>query len=202
MQVVDEAARKEVADGGDTSADAHILAVRCLAGCLERLGRRSVDDWNVASPSISIDGRVMREDEDRRMEGPVGGLVGGPTSPTSPGPRAIQGKVGTPPLSHPIYGARLREIAHGGGPTDDGRPISRSQLFCNVRGGPRQVCGLRVLGRVNDGTACSRGEECLAANRAAAHATRRGGLPHPGTACDLTTTARVQSDRHSCRSAR
>src|SRR5919204_32057 len=38
VHVVDESGGKEVADDGGTSADAHVLAVRSLAGSLERLG--------------------------------------------------------------------------------------------------------------------------------------------------------------------
>ena len=40
VQVVDESGSKELADGGDTSADPYVLAVCSLAGRLERLGGR------------------------------------------------------------------------------------------------------------------------------------------------------------------
>src|ERR1700752_1144817 len=44
MHVVDEPGGKEVADHGGTSAVAHVLAARGLAGRLERSGGRSVDE--------------------------------------------------------------------------------------------------------------------------------------------------------------
>src|SRR6266487_4311102 len=44
VHVVDEPGSKEVADHGGTSADAYVLAVRSLAGRLERLGTRSIDE--------------------------------------------------------------------------------------------------------------------------------------------------------------
>src|ERR671930_731868 len=43
VHVVDEPGSKEVADRGGASADAYVLAVGGLAGRLERLGGRSVD---------------------------------------------------------------------------------------------------------------------------------------------------------------
>src|SRR5436190_22100305 len=73
MQVVDEAGGKEVADDGDTSADAHVLAVRCLARSLERLGGRGVDEVERgATLHLERRARVMREDEHRRVERWVG----------------------------------------------------------------------------------------------------------------------------------
>src|SRR5438046_9573784 len=44
VHVVDEPGSKEVADHGGTSADAHVLAARSLAGRFECLGRRSGDE--------------------------------------------------------------------------------------------------------------------------------------------------------------
>src|SRR5262245_9219326 len=44
VHVVDEPGSKEVADHGGTPADAYVLATRGLAGRLERLGGRSVDE--------------------------------------------------------------------------------------------------------------------------------------------------------------
>src|ERR671925_2093621 len=44
MQVVDEPGGKEVADHGGTPADAYVLAAGGLAGGLERLGRRGVEE--------------------------------------------------------------------------------------------------------------------------------------------------------------
>src|ERR671936_1335658 len=69
VQVVDEPGGKEVADHGGTSADAYVLAVRGLAGRLERLGRRSVEEVERCT-ALHLDrrARVMGEDEDRRVE--------------------------------------------------------------------------------------------------------------------------------------
>src|SRR5918911_2076819 len=44
VHVVDEPGTKEVADDGGASADPYVLAVRSLAGGLERVGRRSVEE--------------------------------------------------------------------------------------------------------------------------------------------------------------
>src|SRR5687767_16028623 len=44
VHVVDEPAGKELAERRRTSADAYVLAVRGLAGCFERLGRRGVNE--------------------------------------------------------------------------------------------------------------------------------------------------------------
>src|SRR4051794_34988590 len=44
VRVVDEAGRKKLADHGRTSADAYMLAPGSLAGCLERLGGRGVEE--------------------------------------------------------------------------------------------------------------------------------------------------------------
>src|SRR5918997_318799 len=73
VHVVDEPGSKEVADRGGASADAYVLAVRGLAGLLERLGRRSVDEVERrASLHLDRRARVMSEDEDRCVERRVG----------------------------------------------------------------------------------------------------------------------------------
>ena len=43
VRVVEEPGSEEVADHGGTSADAHVLAVRGLAGRRDRLGGRGID---------------------------------------------------------------------------------------------------------------------------------------------------------------
>src|ERR671934_1390627 len=79
VHVVDEPGGKEVADRGGASADPYVLAVRSLAGGLERLGRRRVEEV-VRRAALHLDrrARVVGEDEDRRMERRVG------TPPASP----------------------------------------------------------------------------------------------------------------------
>src|SRR4029450_4100093 len=73
VHVVDEPGSKEVADHGRTSADTDVLAVRGLAGRLERLGRRSVDEVERrAALHLDRRARVMGEDEDRCVERRVG----------------------------------------------------------------------------------------------------------------------------------
>src|ERR671925_556598 len=73
VHVVDEPGSKEVADHGGTSAYAYVLAVRSLAGRLERLGRRSVDEVERrAALHLDRRARVMGEDEDGRVERRVG----------------------------------------------------------------------------------------------------------------------------------
>src|SRR3954453_5211372 len=73
VHMVDEPGSKEVADHGGTSAEAYVLAVRGLAGCLERLGRRSVDEVERRA-ALHLDRRawVMGEDEYRCVERRVG----------------------------------------------------------------------------------------------------------------------------------
>ena len=44
VHVVDETGSKEISDHGGTATEAYVLAARCLAGSLERFGRRSVDE--------------------------------------------------------------------------------------------------------------------------------------------------------------
>src|ERR671912_444830 len=62
VQVVDEPGSKEVADHGGTSADAYVLAVRSLAGRLERLGRRRVEEVERrAAFQLDRRARVMSE---------------------------------------------------------------------------------------------------------------------------------------------
>src|SRR5688500_5538495 len=50
VHVVDEPGGNEVADHGRTSAEAYVLAPRSLAGSLERLGRRGVDEVVCRAP--------------------------------------------------------------------------------------------------------------------------------------------------------
>src|SRR5919201_3980203 len=73
VHVVDEPGSKELADHGGTSAEAYVLAVRGLAGRLERLGRRSVEEVERrAALHLDRRARVMSEDEDRCVERRVG----------------------------------------------------------------------------------------------------------------------------------
>ena len=73
VQVVDEPGGEEVADHRGASADAHVLAVRGLAGRLERLGRRRVEEVERrAALHLDRRARVMGEDEDRCVERRVG----------------------------------------------------------------------------------------------------------------------------------
>ena len=58
---------------GGAAADAYVLTVRSLAGCLERIGRRGVEEVERRT-ALHLDrrARVMGEDEDRRVERRVG----------------------------------------------------------------------------------------------------------------------------------
>jgi hypothetical protein len=58
---------------GPTPADTYVLAVRSLAGRLERLGRRSIDEVERCA-ALHLDRRapVMGQDEDRCVERRVG----------------------------------------------------------------------------------------------------------------------------------
>src|SRR5919106_6151777 len=69
VHVVDEPGGKEVAAHGGTSAEAYVLAVSGLAGSLERLGRRCVEEVERrAALHLDRRARVMGEDEDRCVE--------------------------------------------------------------------------------------------------------------------------------------
>src|SRR3982751_2394005 len=69
VHVVDEPRGDEVPDHGGASADAYVLTVRSLAGGLERLRGRSVDEVERrAALHLDRSPRVMGEDEDRRVE--------------------------------------------------------------------------------------------------------------------------------------
>src|SRR5207248_4313826 len=69
VHVVDEPGGNELAECGGTPADAYVLAARSLAGRLERLGRRRVDEVERrAALHLDRRARVMGEDEDRRVE--------------------------------------------------------------------------------------------------------------------------------------
>src|SRR4051794_521126 len=96
VHVVDEPRSKELADHRGASADAYVLAVGGLAGPLERLGRRSVEEV-VRRAALHLDrrARVMSEDEDRRVKR----RGGGPPPPPPPGPPPPRGG-GTPPPPH------------------------------------------------------------------------------------------------------
>src|SRR4051794_2452388 len=73
VHVVDDPGSKEVADHGGTAADADVLAVRGLAGRLERLGRRRVEEVERrAALHLDRRARVVGEDEDRCVERRVG----------------------------------------------------------------------------------------------------------------------------------
>src|SRR6476659_6974088 len=73
VHVVDEPGGKEVAQQGGASADPYISAVSGLAGSLERLGGRSVDEVERrAALHLDRRARVMGEDEDRCVERRVG----------------------------------------------------------------------------------------------------------------------------------
>ena len=73
VHVVDEPGSKEFADHRGTPADAYVLAARSLAGRLERLGRRRVDEVERrAALHLDRRARVMGEDEDRCVERRVG----------------------------------------------------------------------------------------------------------------------------------
>src|SRR5215208_588097 len=86
VHVVDEPGGKEVADHGGASADAYVLAVCGLAGRLERLGGRRVEEVEHRAASISIDGRGWWV---RTKTGVWNGGLG-PTRLSSVGPRAIR----------------------------------------------------------------------------------------------------------------
>src|ERR687893_2758106 len=69
VHVVDEPGSDEVGDHGGPTADAYVLAARGLAGRLERLGRRRLDEVERRA-ALHLDRRagVMGQDEDRGME--------------------------------------------------------------------------------------------------------------------------------------
>src|SRR5688572_18885962 len=69
MHAVDESGSKEVAEHGGPPADAYVLAARRLAGHLERLRWRSVDEVE-RRVALHLDrrARVMGEDKDRCVE--------------------------------------------------------------------------------------------------------------------------------------
>src|SRR4051794_37058509 len=73
VHVVDEPGSKEFADHGGTPADAYVPAARSLAGRLERLGRRRVEEVERrAALHLDRRARVMGEDEYRCVERRVG----------------------------------------------------------------------------------------------------------------------------------
>src|SRR3954447_16730496 len=73
VHVVDEPGGKELADHGGAAADAYVLTARRLAGRLERLGGRGVDEVE-GRAALHLDrrARVMGQDEDRCVERRVG----------------------------------------------------------------------------------------------------------------------------------
>ena len=87
VRVVDEPGGEEVADDAGTSTDTDVQAARGLAGRLQGLGRRGVEEVE-RRPALHLDrrARVVREDEHRGVER----RVGTPPRPSSPGPRAIR----------------------------------------------------------------------------------------------------------------
>src|ERR671919_1541733 len=73
VHVVDEPGSNELANRGGTPAEAYVLAVGSLAGRLERVGRRRVDEVERrAALHLDRRARVMGEDERRCVEGRVG----------------------------------------------------------------------------------------------------------------------------------
>src|SRR5918996_1008424 len=81
VHVVDEPCREEVADRRGTSADPYVQAVGSLAGSLERLGRRSVDEVK-GGAALHLDrrARVMGKNEHRCVER----RDGAPPTPSTP----------------------------------------------------------------------------------------------------------------------
>src|ERR687895_810163 len=73
VHVVDEPRSNEVPDHSGASADAYVLTVRSIAGGLERLRGRNVDEVERRA-ALHLDRwpRVMGENEDRRVERRVG----------------------------------------------------------------------------------------------------------------------------------
>jgi hypothetical protein len=73
VHVVDEPRSQEVPDHGGPAADAYVLAAGGLAGCLERLRGRRVEEVE-RRPAVHLDRRphVMGEDEDGCVERRVG----------------------------------------------------------------------------------------------------------------------------------
>src|ERR687895_481822 len=73
VHVVDEPRGNEVPDHGGASADAYVLTVRSIAGGLERLLGRTIDEVERRA-ALHLDRwpRVMGENEDRRVERRVG----------------------------------------------------------------------------------------------------------------------------------
>src|ERR671919_1061264 len=83
VHVIDEPCREEVADRRGTSADPYVQAVGSLAGSLERLGRRSVDEVK-GGAALHLDrrARVMGKNEHRCVER----RGGAPPAPPPPVP--------------------------------------------------------------------------------------------------------------------
>src|SRR5579863_1846987 len=109
VHVVDEATGQEGADGRGPATDADVLAIRSLAGGLERIGWRRVQEVE-RRPALHLDRRtwVVREDEDRRMKRGVG------TPPTHPLRVLVPSRRSELPRTHDL-GADVRsEQAHEG----------------------------------------------------------------------------------------
>src|ERR687892_1291747 len=102
VHVVDEPCREEVADRRGTSADPYVQAVGSLAGSLERLGRRSVDEVK-GGAALHLDrrARVMGKNEHRCVERRVG------TPPAPPLPGLLPSGGAEPPRT-PHLGADAR----------------------------------------------------------------------------------------------
>src|SRR5581483_10457687 len=73
VHMIDEARSNEVAEHGGTPADAYVLAGGRLAGSLEGLGRRGVDEVD-GRAALHLDrrARMMGEDEGRCVERRIG----------------------------------------------------------------------------------------------------------------------------------
>src|SRR6266498_4277430 len=129
VHVVDEPGGKEVADRGGTPADADVLAARSLAGRLERLGRRLVEEVERrAALHLDRRARVVGEDEDRRVERRVGTPRAGPFRVLLPSGRAEL------PGTHDL-GADPRREQLGEGVVDAAGPAGLAEHLVPPPGG-------------------------------------------------------------------
>src|SRR5215211_7921346 len=129
VHVVDEPGGKEVADHGGTSAEAYVLAARSLAGRLERLGRRSIDEVKRrAALHLNRLARVMGEDEDRCVERRVG------TPPALPVRVLVPSGVAEFPCTHDLD-ADPRTVLLGEGVVDAAAPAGLADHLAPEPGG-------------------------------------------------------------------
>src|SRR3954464_6638040 len=131
VHVVDEPGGKEVADDGGTSADAHVPAVRRLAGRLEGLGGRRVEEVERrAALHFDRRARVVSEDEDGCVERRVG-----PHAPFQSGSSSQPGwpNFPAPMISAPIPRSnRWRKTSSTPPLPPDWPIISRPQRALNI----------------------------------------------------------------------